>query len=388
MKAGRFIKFLLPVLAASVLSCIAVPNAPLVNENIARSTARFDWHGLTAHPDSMTVLSTRTEKEIHYNFGYRYLYDPVAECPDTVDMVRGEYYSLAFGCEDGSYEFPNIGEFLSNRAFPLRDVIARCPDIPSGVVRPEDRNKDFQLKIWRGLGLPEDVLVNFEKSDHIWDELAPLTTTLEEGHLLYSAVNKSYLDPAGINTISFSPEELTARIRFNLPVQVKSDDIEIVCAFASISGVPSYIRLMSSDIEKESLGKVYMALRPSDTEADVYTGSVRTLGLFSPDSPTFIGGPGILYLYFCINQTVGGVKQCRMSQPVIKNLWSALGTVSSTMANKVIDRREISNQYYLKTHDVEISVPGITVSSYDVGDVKFDWSDGENMEADDSPEMQ
>lgn len=367
---------------ALATSCVGVAFDTLVNGNVTPTAASFDWAGQVNHPDSMTVLSARTEKELHYCFGYKYDSGLATGKSDTVSIVRGEYYSLSVGYDNDLFSIPSLQSFLSDNSYPVRSLVARPAQMLDGISQ-DITVMDFQRMIWKDMGYSTTLLDALGRHDSYWDDMTPYTPTIRSCGHLYVAENRSYMDPAKFTELSFSPKDITTEVAVNIPIAVRSGlGAEIVCAFACLSGIPSYVTLMSQLMERKDLGKVYMALSPN--ASGVYGGSIHSLGIFSPDLPTFVGGPGILYIYVLTSRMENGARIYRMSQPITKNLWSVLGSASSSLENNLMSRSSMSNQYYLKVSSYSITLPAITISKIVEGEVEFEWDDGGTFEGSDS----
>lgn len=368
-------------------ACVGVAFDTIVNDNVSPTFAAFAWDGVPSHPDSMTVISTRTEKELHYCFGYKYENASSAGISDTVSFVRGEYYSVAVGYEEDMYSIPGLGSFLSDRSYPLSGLVARPRQVLDDAAG-ELSVMEVQSLIWESMGFPAGLLSALDRHDSYWDDMASETPAIESCGPLFVAENKSYIDPTEKTLLSFSPADITVQIDLSIPVVVKQGlNADIECAFACLSGIPSYVTLMSQLMERKDLGKTYIPLSPD--MSGKYVGTLRTLGLFSPDLPTFVGGPGILYLYFLTSRDENGEKIYHISQPIVRNLWSALGSSYTSSENKIMSRSSMSNQYYLNVSSYAINLPVITISNIVEGDVKFEWEDGEEFEGSepDKPEF-
>ena len=72
MRRFVFISLCLTMAVLCNTACVGVAFDTVVNDNVSPTSAAFAWDGVSSHPDSMTVISTRTEKELHYHFGYKY----------------------------------------------------------------------------------------------------------------------------------------------------------------------------------------------------------------------------------------------------------------------------------------------------------------------------
>ena len=375
MTSNKLISLILPALTLSAVSCVNVSFEPLVNDNIAAVTSAFDWGTIDEHPDTMTIISTRTERELHYAFGYKYNPEPEKDKADTVSFVRGDYYSVAFGCRPDAFVLPDLKSFIVDRSYPLKNIYVS----PNRIGDDNTEEEKLQEIIWDRMGFPEDLKRKVKKGTSLWEDLSPRNKVYEAEESFFWAVCRSYADPAETLTIPFEPKELTVNLEFTIPVRV-SGDVEILGAFAALTGVPSYVSLMSGELEAKDLGKIYF---PLSEESGVYSGSARTFGLFSPNSPTFIGGPGILCIYFILRMDTDEGELVRVSSPAMKNLWTVLGSANGTMANRILSKVEYSEKYILKTNRFTMNIPSVTVSWNGGEDVQFKWEDGGETEGDD-----
>lgn len=359
------------VLAALLAcSCTQVSMLPRINDNYVDTQFRFDWGTQTAYPDSMTIVTTRTEQELHYMFGHRN--SVPAEEADTNKVIRGEYFFVAFGSDQDEFLFPDLEQFLTDRTFPIKQLYAsQRTYIPDDVPEGE---KELALRdtLIRMFDLPEDI--NFE-------DFAPRTKAIRCNAPMYVANTKCNMDPAEFTTVEMAPSRATCSVNFTLPLKIEDSGVEVYKILASITGVSDKLYMMGEQMERKDLARTFFEL--ADRGNGTYTGHIDTFGIFSPDSPSFVGGPGLLYLYLYTNQPD---ELGHYTYRITRNLWGTLGS-NSNSGNVFVTRLEFSDRYVLRSRNVNLTLPAVTISRAGGGDLQFGWEDMPDIEIEDGGEI-
>lgn len=281
--------------AFAAVSCIGVDYAYVDEGNGAPEgfgktpvSLNFDWTGKAQEniPGQMSVLMARKRNEIHYVWRV----DSTGklqgdDAPLDTLLRNGDYLALAVNVPATAYKTEGLDKFASDRRYPLTSLSASL-EVPAYA----DFNSEF------GIG-----------SSELCPEYAPVVPAEPIWH---SFTELSLPGNSQETVLSFSPTDLTLELDVRLRIKTVSG-AEVKSVTAVLSGVPRTVSLMRGTVSDGSMYKVAFKMAPEENAADgkpvLYSGKVRTLGLFSEGFDSYLAGPGILWL--AIDATAGQVSK-------------------------------------------------------------------------------
>lgn len=188
---------------------------------------------------------------------------------DTLYIAAGDYHSLAWGFSvPDDYTVYKEEEFLQDKSVSLLDLSARLREADYS------ENEDPLIQAL----LPQDV-TNLP----VIPEASPLWHSYIRSELSYKADRVDFLE--------FIPQKIIQRLTFKVRIQVEGD-LVVERAAACIRGVARGVELLSASIAPDDLGRTIFEL--SNNTADIYTGTINTLGLLSPINTEDLFGRGVL----------------------------------------------------------------------------------------------
>lgn len=334
MKRWTFIPIVMSaVFFAACTSVTLTPASSAGNEGML--TAKASWSSSQASRE-LTVLSARTTDERHFVFtcgGAR---------PDTAkNVLRGEYYSLCYA--GASYSFPDVEKFRNDNTFSLSSVRAEQP-----------QSKISNIKT--ALGAPSGMEI---------EEVATSIPLLEASGELFIDTRMGDVQPGKATTLSFAPSDVSLTLTLNVPVSVPQG-VTVEYAAACITGLPMHRYLMDNSSSRTQYGKIYLPLTYSGGK---YTASIRTLGLFSPQTSVYLTGPGMLYLYLYARH-----EDKYYTYRLSRNMWTALAT-ESDFSNAVMKRIEGTDRFSPRSSRADITMGQVKISKSGDGSLAFDWEE-------------
>ena len=270
--------------ALAAVSCIGVDYAYVDEGNGAPEgfgktpvSLSFDWTGKKTEeiPGKMSVLMARKRNEIHYVWGVDSIGRLSGQDKPLDTLLRnGDYLALAFNAPAASYKTEGLDKFKSDRSYPLT-YLSSSLEIPP--------YSDFKSEF--GIGR---------------DELCPEYVPVISAEPLWHSFSEISLTQDSVKTgLDFCPKDLT--LELDVKVRIKAvSGAEIKSVTAVLSGVPRTVNLMRGTVSDRSLYKVAFKMTPEEGSPEgnavVYSGKVRTLGLFSEGFDSYLAGPGVLWL--------------------------------------------------------------------------------------------
>lgn len=190
------------------------------------------------------------------------------EEPENPLLIHNGYYSVAAVAvsDNDDILYSDVEEFENSIEFGMRDVYLSIPKVSDDDLITED-------------------YIDFNP---VYPYIRPI------GHIYYmrpSGDSHTLVTAGQSNVISIEPVKLTRTIKFSLDLKTEPG-VVVTKMYGAISGVPRTVRLMTGNVTDRNTAKV-----PFDmvcVSGIRYEGNVNVLGLFPPEDPALVVGPGIL----------------------------------------------------------------------------------------------
>lgn len=253
-------------------------------------------------PEGVVVLMSRIINEVHYawetlpdgrfvgesNAGSSY--DNVGETvegseEENVDgtvreqVLVGDYYSIAYGFRQGTYDIVGLDEF---RNYPANGTVAngnaltgRMMDLKASLPRLSTKEVEETFG-----SLPD-----FNPSQEFLSEASPLG---------WSVVKSTFLPGTATGDVFFDMQDRTVLLTFRLKVRPEAG-VYVKRIVADVSGLPYEIGLMTGLVQEDRTGRMrFEMVQTSASESElVYETTVRTFGMFPAASSMLKSGNGI-----------------------------------------------------------------------------------------------
>ena len=213
----------------------------------------------------VNVLMSRIYNEVHYVWT-----DESAADVDTVAVLGGDYYAIAFGWNNEDYKAIGIEGFRDDASMGMRTVCAGIPEMTK-----------------------DEIAAEYGKDVNDFNPSLPYIR--QAGSLWMGAVKFSALSSEGQKNLNFRMEDLTMTVHLSMKVRTE-DNVEVERLSGDLAGTPCRISLMSGIVPPDKSGKVLFDFSKSGQSGNVivYEASVKVLGLLAPENSTLKTGPGIL----------------------------------------------------------------------------------------------
>lgn len=275
------------LLMAITSSCIGVKLEE--HESTFEVLPRVSWpEGFAQeHDTSLFVKSTvftRIIGERHYMAPY-WQWTP---------MALGKYIIVSFAYPKGAYNTQTLSEYAAKNSFSLRSVRFDVPTYPINQVNAilgrtgkeplPDMTPDIECLY------PAQTLL-------LGGEPASRTGEFRLPERLYNTSGSQYIFDDKLSVISG-----------NIDIRVliaAGEGVTINEVVACITGVPSSVNLLTSQVQRGQSGKMWAVMHQG--QGGWYGFSEGVLGLIPPINPTFTTGDGVLFLY--ITASAAGVSR-------------------------------------------------------------------------------
>ena len=256
-------------------------------------------------PDFLSVGIARKINEIHYVWTVDKDCIPEgSDAPLSPAIRHGDYYASAFYVPEETFSVNGLDKFQSDNKFPMAALSATVP-----VVRQNDLAGKYGIAS---------------------DEFSPEYPVVESVRPLWHASSAFSAVAGQSSVLSLSPEDITVELDCRINIQTVAG-ASVSAVTAVLTGVPSSVSLMTGEVSENNLGKAVFRMYEMQDRPGWYSGSVRTLGVFTSGYGSYLAGAGILWL--AIDAVSGNTQRRLYAGLDVRNIIKSRGIMEKTGDN-------------------------------------------------------
>lgn len=269
-------------------------------------------------------------------------------------MEIGKYLIVSFAYPAGAYNTPTLSEYSADNTVSLRSVEFEVPSYPASEVNAmlgrigreplPDQTPDIKC-----LHPAQTLLMGGEPVSRTGEFRLPERLPMQsDSRYIFN------------DTLKVTSGNLGVRVLVTGESGVTIDEV-----VACITGIPSSVNLLTSQVQRGCSGKMWETMRAD--QGGWYSFNEGVLGIIPPINPTFTTGDGVLFLY--ITASAAGVSRTFI---VSHNMSVEIGS------NPMMAQMDANQTYRLDKTDVTYTVTTpITVSETNIlyGEMEnnFEW---------------
>jgi len=272
----------------------------------------FDYGQTSVLPESVTVAQINTMIPAR-NLTF--------ECPpsgSTVNVANGEWRALAISSKQYNVIYHGLDSFIKKEIASIKDITAEIDTMTyseiSALRGALDVNPGFPyLKVINGL---------------------------------YTSYSEFDVSPTGSNRAAFKMVDLSTPMKFTVHYEIDKG-VELLSAFAEVSGVPSMANVMNREILTEKIGKISFPMTVAGT--GLLEGNTSGMGIIPSDDGSTTYGRGVFTIRFRV--MINGER------------YAVIGSINIKDLIEAVDFYEVSDRpgvYTKKTGgEVVFNIPGV-----------------------------